>query len=551
MRRWGLASILCVVVPAVAAAQSAGGPTAADVGVAAEPVDTGTEAPPQAIGYGALPGGVHVPDAMTLPKGAVEVITLDGFGYRKGLLSPTHTMSRTLGAIAVAYGVHDLVTIGLSLDGRYDRHHGPAPSPDDGYVGDPHVLVRAAKAAGTLHFGGQLGIWVPGKDAPSIAGSAISVDARALVSLPAGPGLLSFQAGFLFDNSAASVDHPEKYSLQDRVSLGVSDYNAFFGGAHLVIPAGKAWVGAEASIDAYLGSAPKNATTMMPEAGHAELVDGTIMLRGGVSGGFHINDQWAVLGYLELAKSPYVTTAQVTDGNIPLIPYEPLVTFGVGLSAKFGGPHKIMLPPEHFCDTKDDANSVINCPGDPILAKISGTVTDDTGKPVVGAKVAIKLKDTQPSAATDSSGSYSVEVPLGKNYKSHFHGDVSKIEETSAQIDVAVDGKKPATVTLNKLAPGDNKVEPIKLEAKLPPGQLTVIVHSLPAGKPVDKAVVTITGDKTGEKKVETDASGNATIELLPGNYKIKVQGAGFAAQELDVVIETNGVVIKNIDLRK
>jgi hypothetical protein len=545
MRRWGLASFLCVVVPSIAAAQSA------NVGVVAEPTEGGVEAPAQAIGYGALPGGIRVPDAATLPKGAVEVITLDGFGYRKGLLAPTHTMTRTLGAIAVAYGVHDLVTIGLSLDGRYDRHHGPAPSPDDGYVGDPHVLVRAAKAAGTLHFGGQLGVWVPGKDAPSIAGSAISVDARALVSLPAGPGMLSFEAGFLFDNSAASVDHPEKYSLQDRVSLGVSDYNSFFGGAHLVIPFGKAWIGAEASIDAYLGSAPKDATTMAVTVGHADLSDGTFTLRGGASGGFHINDQWGVLGYVELAKSPYVTAAQVTDGNIPLIPYEPLFTIGVGLSAQFGGPHKIMLPPPHYCDTEADANSVTNCPGDPIMAKISGTVTDEAGKPVVGAKVAIKLKDTQPSAATDSSGNYGVEVSLGKAYHSHFHGDVTKIDETSAQVDVAVDGKKPATVTLQKLVPGDNKVDPIKLEPKLPPGQLTVVVHSLPAGKPVDKAVVTITGGAAGEKKVETDASGNGSIELAPGSYKIKVVAAGFAAQELDVVIETNGVVIKNIDLRK
>jgi hypothetical protein len=542
MRRWGLASFICVVVPSIASAQSA------DVGVTAAAADTGTEAPAQAIGYGALPGGIHVPDAATLPKGAVELITLDGYGYRKGLLAPDHTMTRALGAIAVAYGVHELVTIGLSLDGRYDRHKGPAPSPDDGYVGDPHILVRAAKAAGTLHFGGQLGVWVPGKDAPSIAGSAISVDARALVSLPAGPGMLSFEAGFLLDNSAASVDHPEKYSLQDRVSLGVSDYNSFFGGAHLVIPAGKAWVGAEASIDAYLGSAPKDATTMLVTAGHAELSDGTIMLRGAVSGGYHINDQWGVLAYLELAKSPYVTTSQVTDGNIPLIPYEPLVTFGVGLSAKFGGPHKIMLPPEHFCDTQADANSVSNCPGDPIVAKISGVVQDEGGKPIVGAKVSIKLKDTQPSAATDATGAYGVEVPLGKNYHTHFHGDVTKIEEASAQVDVAVDGKKPATVTIGKLAPGDNKVDPIKLEPLLPPGQLTVVVHSLPAGKPVNQATVVVT---PGGKKLETGADGNATIELAPGTYTIKVTATGFASQELPVTVETNGVVIKNIDLHK
>jgi hypothetical protein len=34
------------------------------------------------------------------------------------------------------------------------------------------------------------------KDAPSIAPSAISVDARALLSIKAGPALLSFDGGF-------------------------------------------------------------------------------------------------------------------------------------------------------------------------------------------------------------------------------------------------------------------------------------------------------------------------------------------------------------------
>ena len=46
-------------------------------------------APQQAVGYGAMPGGIHVPDAETLPKGALELITLDGYGYRKGVLART------------------------------------------------------------------------------------------------------------------------------------------------------------------------------------------------------------------------------------------------------------------------------------------------------------------------------------------------------------------------------------------------------------------------------------------------------------------------------
>jgi hypothetical protein len=236
-----------------------------------------------------MPGGLHAPTAETLPKGAVQVSTLTGLGRRTGLLGPDHKFNRAIGDIAFGFGVTDMISIGLSLDGRYDKHWGsvgdstknlmtttPAGG-DDGYVGDPHVYIRAGKSTGSLIVGGQLGVWVPGKDAPSVAGSAISVDVRGIVSLPAGPGLLSFSAGFRLDNSAKSVDEPMKLSLSDRVSLGVSDYNAVIGSAQLRIPAGKAWVGIEGSIDAFVGGP---ADPAMGEIGHAKLARGAQLFRG-------------------------------------------------------------------------------------------------------------------------------------------------------------------------------------------------------------------------------------------------------------------------------
>ena len=202
-----------------------------------------------------MPGGFTRRRRDVLPKGAVEVSTLTGLGRRSGLLGPEHKFNRAVGDIAFAYGISDMLSIGLSLDGRYDRHWGStgdptanamtttpvatADGPDDGYVGDPH-LDRAPREEhrARLLFGGQLGVWVPGKDAPSIAGSAISVDARALVSLPAGPGLLSFSGGFRLDNSAKSVDDPIEAFAPDRVSLGVCDYNAVFGGRAAAVAGG-------------------------------------------------------------------------------------------------------------------------------------------------------------------------------------------------------------------------------------------------------------------------------------------------------------------------
>jgi hypothetical protein len=121
-----------------------------------------------------MPGGLNAPSAQTLPKGMISVAMLGGFGQRGGLLGTDHKLSRGIGNLAVAFAPTSLITIGLSLDGRADKH---SPGTEDGYVGDPHLIIRAAKAQGNLRFGGQLGIWVPGKDAPSIAGSAISTTA--------------------------------------------------------------------------------------------------------------------------------------------------------------------------------------------------------------------------------------------------------------------------------------------------------------------------------------------------------------------------------------
>jgi hypothetical protein len=508
-------------------------------------------APAQAIGYGAMPGGLHVPSAETLAKGAIEVSTLTGFGRRSGLLGPDHILDRGVGQLAIAFGATDFLTIGVSLDGRYDKHFGSVgdatknamttlPASDDGYVGDPHLIVRLAKNTGSLLVGGQLGVWVPGKDAPSVAGSAISVDARALVSLPAGPGLLSFSGGFRLDNSANSVDDPMLLSLSDRVSLGVSDYHALFGAAQLRIPAGKAWIGLEGSLDAFVGGPPD------PDAGEvkrAELARGKLIFRGGALAGYHITDQLSGLVFVEAAKVPGINDAQVDGNNIPLVPYEPNFTVGIGVQARFGG--KTSTSP--FSERECARHVPPDCPDIqvPIVTQIRGSVVDTTGKPVIGATVTVVLKSSQVnSVTTDDKGEYVFDaVPIG-----HRMGSQSTIDETAAEVTAQVSSMKPGKATIAQLAEGGNTVPPITLEPLLPPGQLRGVVRSLPGGKAVAGATITVEG---GAGKAETSADGRFTIDLAPGQYKIKVTARGLKDQELDVTIDPNGVAIKNIDLQQ
>lgn len=521
-RRWGLSTFLCsVLAVSVASAQPA------DVVEGVTPTADDQPGPAQVIGYGALPGGLGAPSAVTLPKGMVSVATLGGFGWRSGLLADNHRFGRGIGNLAAAFAPHELVTIALALDGRYDKHFGIAPTGDDGYVGDPRILVRAAKASGNLRFGGQLGLWVPGKDAPSIAGSAISFDARGLVSLNAGPGLLSFSAGIRVDNSAKSVENPANLSVQDRVSLGVSEFNAVVAGAHLSIPFGKLYIGLETSLDLFIGSGDTPAGATEAHAAPGPLV------RFGATAGYHVTPTVSVLAYLQGAKVPGIDAAEVMANDIRLVAYEPMITGGLGLQARFGGPKK------------DTSIVKIDGPAIEVLetADVSGEIVDDAGNPVVGAKVTVKLKGHMGTGVTDEKGVYSVQkLPIGKTVSG-----VTTLDDTAAEVSVEVDGKKPASQTLT-LVKGANQVAKLTLDPVLPPGQIRGLVRSVVTGRPLPGATISIA---PGDTKITSGADGTFTVDLPPGQYKLTASSPGLKEQVLDVTVDPNGVAIKNIELSK
>lgn len=481
------------------------------------------------LGYAALPGGIHAPSADTLPAGTLSVEALGGYGFRKGLLGDSdhgnHRFARLLGDVAIGYAPIDILDIGLSFDGRRDKHYGLTMQ-DDGLVGDPHLLVRVAKPFGNVKLGGQLNLWVPGKDAPSIAGSAISVDIRALASLQAGPGQLSFDVGFRLDNSAKSIDDPQLLSVQDQVSLGVSKFNALVAGVHLGLPFGKAYVGIEASLDYFFGTQDFADGTSRSSPGAIVRVGGQV--------GYHLSDALALAVFVEGAHVPGMLASDVAADDITLLPYEPAITGGVMLTGRFGGPKKSgsVTINEHPVDV-------------PVIeyAEVSGVVVDAGGKPVVGAKVTVKTKNHTGTGATDDKGAFTIsQLPIGQTLKGQ-----TTLDDTGAEVDVSVDGMKPGTATLT-LQKGGNTVPQIALEPVLPPGQLRGVVRSLASGKPIANAKVTI---EPGDKTFTSGADGTFQIDLPPGEYTVIVKAPGLAEQKLPVKIEQNGVAIKNIDLHQ
>jgi hypothetical protein len=509
MRCWGIASIVALgVVPA--AAQPVGGVTTGAAGVEAEPA-------PLELGYGALPGGLRAPSARTLPAGAFAIGAVGGYGFRSALLSEDHQMTRGTGDIGFGFGITDSISIALSFDGRYDKHTGVAPEGDDGYVGDPHVLVRAGKRVGSLTAGAQVGVWVPGKDAPSIAADAVSFDVRGLLSIKAGPGTASVSAGFRVDNSDKSVENPALLSAEDRVSLGVSQFHAVLAGAHYALPLGKVFVGFEASGDIFVGGdAPSP------------------IIRGGMSVGRHLA-QWQLFAYARGATGPSIDPIEAMAGTFPLVPYEPSFTAGVGVAGTFGGKQA-----KARTDLVDTAPRTIEVE---LTADLSGKVVDDTGTPVAGATVTVKLKSKTGTAVSDDKGEWKLaKVPIGK-----LVDKVVTVDESAAEITCEVAGKKPKTSTL-VLVQGVNELGPCTLDPLLPPTTLKAVVRAYGSGKPLVGATIKL---EPGGLSGITDADGLVSIDNVErGTYQVTASMTGFKDQTLAVTFESE-VVVKNFELRK
>ncbi len=513
---WGLASLL--IAPGLALGQSDVTGTVDTAPVVEEP------GPALVVGHAGLPGGLHAPGAMMMPPGTASIATLGGFGWRSGLLGPDHRMRRGVGNLGFAFAAHRYVTVAVALDGRHDRHYGTGRD-EDGWVGDPRLVLRIAKTAGNVNVGAQLGLWLPGNEAPSVSAGAISAEARALLGLRAGPGVLTLSAGFRLDNSLSSAPDRISYSAADRISLGVSEWNAVLGGVHFALPLGKAFLGLEASLDLFIGDGDTPMGATEPHAAPGP------MLRAGAVAGYHLSRTMSVLAFLEAAKVPGLELSDVIANDVRLVAYEPTITGGLGFQVRFGGPTRTIVEN----DTKVDV--VL-----PVTADVEGQIVDDVGQPIVGAKVNVKLRNVTGTGVTDESGNWRVEkLPIGKTVRG-----VTTIDDDAAEIWCGLDGKKPASQKL-KLAAGANRADKLTLDPLLPPGQVRGVVRSVAkGGKPVVGATIVV---EPGGLTATSGPDGTFQIDLAPGQYTLTVTAVGLREQQIDMTIEPDGVALKTIEL--
>ena len=437
-----------------------------------------------------------------------------GYGLTPEVLGLGDSHNRISGRLGLSLAPIDWLQIALNFDGRFDMHSLGDGTTDDGLVGDPRLFIRAGGDLGGLFVGGEVVLWLPGANAPSIEFSATTVDLKAAGGIMINPDFsLALNAGFRIDNSANAVENQgNDLSESDRMSLGLSEWNALllgFGGAYRFGPA-ELW--AEWSWDLLLGDGA-------PDAGASPM-------RVDLGGRFWVDDAGAVqlhagVGFL---VSSYPDRDMAT-GRLPLMPIEPRFHVDLGATFRFPTPDQGGAVEEE----EEEEEQVEEVVAAGVIVR--GRVVDAGGQPVVGATVTVSPGegDALDPVTTDSDGAFTFrDVPSAPG----------------AIVTIAAEGYHEYTEALD-LSTGDTVAVRVPLERDLPSGQLRGVVQSF-RGEPV-AATITVS---PGNHGITANEDGSFELDLEPGDYEVVIQAEGFTQQTRPVHIEERGVTIVNIDLR-
>jgi hypothetical protein len=447
----------------------------------------------------ALPGLWHT--AAALDSEAVAVATSLAVGTSSGVVSTGDRHSRVRGLLGVAAPVAPGLNLGLSLDGRYDRH-ALAGNLDEALSGQPRLQLHAARGiAGALRAGLRLGVLLPGAEAPSLRLSATSFDLLALLSWRDRDRLVvSGNLGYRADRTASLVGDARATTPGDRLALGVSSWDAALLRLGAVHRFGQLSALLELSQDLLVGpQAP--AWNRSP-----------MRMTGGV--------RWALGACcVASAMAEYRLSANPDLDEPGFVPLEPRIQLGLGLSFQLG-----------TASARAAAPSYTPVMADTTRGWASGRVVDEHGAPVAGAAVRLRRgRQVLASARTDAQGYFRAGVPGGTMDLEVFH-----------------EGYRATALKLAVTPGATASFELSLLSAAGLLGELRGAVST--PGKTGIAAQVRI---PELQRSSSTDADGSFSFSVPPGSYEVLISAPDFIEQRRRVRVDEAGVTILNVDLQR
>ncbi len=425
-----------------------------------------------------------------------------GFGLIEEQPTTTGSTTRLMGRLGVGVRATEWFAASLYLDGRYDSHPDDAMGPDDSMVGDPELRLRAGTALDSgMLLGAEVAIWVPGRDAPSIEFAATTLQLKALLGYRMDGLVLAANLGFRLDNSASSIDDAGQLRPGDRISLGVSDFNA--------IPIGLAAAYQDNSFEVF---GAVHLAVLLGDV--AEFMNSPLGADLGLR--YALSDSFG----LELRGEASFSSRPTQGPTDPLVRIDPRFAVFAGVRYGLGFSEPPPIEDEEFVEEE---------PPPPQTGTLTGVLRGEDDQPIPGATVTVKVGNVEKSATSDEQGNYEIaDVPLGTGTLTV---RAEGFDETTSQI---------------KVEPGVNSQSDIELTESTPSGQLRGLVRSF-AGEGVPAKITVSPGDISAE----TEQDGSFEIDIAPGSYEVTIEAKGYTSQTRSVSIDENGVTVLNVELRK
>lgn len=430
-------------------------------------------------------------------------------GYGATFLKGRH--DRGTGSLAIALVPIDWLALSLELAGRVDAHPRDALGKSVTGTGDPFLRARAGRKLGQggLSLGGEVGLWLPGNEAPSFRAKALTPELKLLLAFQRTRFQLLAMLGVRVDQSAQSAPDLTRLRMGDRVSLGLSDSHALLAAIGLgFFATPKLTLFGELSGDFLLGAkAPKP-------------IESPLRVSAGARYFVLERVQLELALHASLSRRPSIAADQ------PLVPIEPRITTVFGLRVTFGTPKP-----------KPIAAPVIIEPPPPIeptqLARVSGVLTDPAGAPLPEVSVKLLATDGLLETISDAEGRYSFEqLHPGQ---AELRADAAGFKSAHWQVEIK---DQPIVLPPRALEPGEST------------GVLRCLVRSFESA--ALKATVSVR-DARGKRVAggDTDKGGSLEFALPPGEYRVMIEAAGYRSQRSQVQVDANEVAILNVDMRK